>query len=312
MPGISVVVPVYNSATTLEPLCARLGAVLAECTASYEILLVDDGSRDRAWQVIESLAASQAHIRGLRMSRNYGQHNALLAGLRAARHELAVTIDDDLQNPPEEIPRLLDALTDQVDVVYGTPATAGHNPWRRLASRATKVVLAGAMGADVATRISSFRVLRMSLRNAFVNAQGPAINIDVLLTWATTRFTATAVRHDERTQGASNYGFWDLVQHAFNMVSGFSVKPLRLASLIGFAFTLFGVAVLAYVGIRYTFSSGHVISGFPFLASIIAIFSGAQLFTIGVIGEYLARMYFRLMDRPSYNVCDSVPPSESA
>ena len=127
------------------------------------------------------------------------------------------------------------------------------------------------------------------------------MSIDVLLTWGTTRFTAVEVSHDPRRKGVSNYTFRKLLIHASNMMTGFSTLPLQLASLIGFTFTLFGVGVLVYVVGRYLIQGGPV-AGFPFLASIIAIFSGAQLFALGIIGEYLARMHVRMMDSPTYAV----------
>jgi glycosyltransferase involved in cell wall biosynthesis len=305
-PAVSVVVPVYNAAATLPELAARLEAVLAGLAPGSEILLVNDGSRDESWQVILDLAARGPRVRGIDLMRNYGQHNALLCGIRAAAGAVMVTLDDDLQHPPEEIPKLLDALTSEVDVVYGTPLAEQHGLLRDVASRATKMVLQGAMGAEIASRVSAFRAFRTELRQAFAQYGNPYVSIDVLLTWSTTRFAAVAVRHEPRRSGSSNYTFRTLVRHALNMVTGFSVAPLRLASLVGFASTLLGLLVLAWVVGRYLIQ-GTTVPGFPFLASVIAIFSGAQLFTLGIIGEYLARMHFRLMSRPIYSVRRATP-----
>ncbi len=304
---MSVVVPVYNGALTLVALLDRLDVVLRNATSAYEVLLVDDGSGDTSWAVISQLATTHANCHGIRLMRNYGQHNALLAGIRQCRYEVIVTLDDDLQNPPEEIPRLLAEIAGGADVVYGAPADAGHGLARRLASRVTKSVLKNAMGADVATKISAFRAFRSELRSGFAAASGPAVNLDVLLTWSTTRFTAIDVRFDQRAAGVSNYTFVHLVRHALNMLTGFSTRPLRLASLVGFAFTLFGIAILVYVLVSY-FRNHGVVPGFAFLASIIAIFAGAQLFTIGIIGEYLARMHHRMLEKPTYVVRDSTSP----
>lgn len=298
LPSVSVVVPVYNSAGTLQPLVKRLDEVLPKCTSRYELILVNDGSGDGSWQRIEQLATGRDNLFGINLMRNYGQHNALLAGVRRARYPVTITIDDDLQNPPEHIPALLAALND-ADVVYATPGTAGHGLARRLASRITKGVLQGAMGADTATKISAYRAFRTSLRDGFVDASGPTINIDVLLTWSTTRFAAIPVTFDERAEGASNYTARQLMRHALNMLTGFSTVPLRLASLIGFVFTALGGVILIYVLVRFLQTRGAV-PGFAFLAAIICIFAGVQLFTIGVIGEYLARMYHRMLAKPSY------------
>jgi undecaprenyl-phosphate 4-deoxy-4-formamido-L-arabinose transferase len=267
----------------------------------FEVILVNDGSRDRSWEAICSIAQEYPWVHGINLMRNFGQHNALFCGIRAARHEVLITIDDDLQTPPEEIPKLLDRLAEGHDVVYGTPSQERHALWRDLASKISKLALQTAMGAETARSVSAFRVFRAQVRDAFFNYQGPFVSIDVLLTWGTTRFSAVPVRHEPRRIGRSNYTFRKLVTHAVNMITGFSTLPLQLASLIGFASALFGLVVLVYVLGRYFFL-GYSVPGFPFLASTIAILSGTQMFALGIIGEYLARMHFRMMERPAYVV----------
>lgn len=303
--GVSVVVPVYNSAITLQPLLCRLQAVHASLEIPYEVILVNDGSSDASWARIEALVEEFPELRGFNLMRNYGQHNALLCGIREARYDVIVTLDDDLQNPPEEIPRLLETLDQDYDVVYGSPRRGQHGLWRNLASRVTKLTLQSSMGADTACNISAFRAFRTPLREAFASYRSPSVSIDVLLTWGTTRFAAIPVQHDPRRAGISNYTFRKLVTHAFSMMTGFSTLPLQIASLLGFAFTLFGIGVLLFVIGNYLVQ-GSSVAGFPFLASIIAIFSGTQLFALGVIGEYLARMHFRTMERPAYAVREAV------
>jgi glycosyltransferase involved in cell wall biosynthesis len=236
----------------------------------------------------------------LNLMRNYGQHNALLCGIRAAKYDLVVTMDDDLQHPPEELSRLLARLEEGFDVVYGAPKAEQNGLMRALASRITRLALRAAVGGDVAKNVSAFRVFRTQLREAFASYHSPFVSIDVLLTWATTRFGAITVDFHPRHSGSSNYTFTKLVRHALDMMTGFSTAPLQLASLIGFTCTLFGLGVFIYVFVRYCLEGS--VPGFPFLASIIAIFSGAQLFALGVIGEYLARMHFRSMKRPAYVV----------
>lgn len=296
----SVIIPVYNSAPILPELVEQLGLVLAQLGGPYELILVNDGSRDQSWPIIAQLLPQYPWLRGVNLMRNYGQHNALLCGIRLAQHEIIITMDDDLQHPPEAVPLLLSKLTADYDVVYGTPTQEQHGLWRDLASQTTKLALQSAMGADIARNVSAFRAFRTQVRDAFANYQSPYVSIDVLLTWGTTRFTAVPVEHRPRYRGVSNYTFRKLVVHALNMITGFSVLPLQLASLIGFAFSLFGLLVLGFVLGRLLIQGS--VPGFPFLASTIAIFSGAQLFALGIIGEYLARMHFRLMERPTYVV----------
>jgi undecaprenyl-phosphate 4-deoxy-4-formamido-L-arabinose transferase len=300
-PSVSVVVPVFGGVGTLPELVARLEPVLAAEAGWAEIVLVDDDGPDASWETIRELAGSHPRVRGIALSRNYGQHAAVLAGIRAARGDVVVTLDDDLQQPPEAIPALLGRLEQGCDVVYGTPVREQHGLLRDLASRLTKLALQSAMGAETARMVGPFRAFRTRLRDAFAGYESPFVNVDVLLTWATTRFAAVPVQHAPRPEGRSGYTFGKLVRHALDMTTGFSVLPLQLASLTGFAFTLFGTGVLVYVVARYL-AEGTPVPGFPFLASIIAIFAGAQLFALGIIGEYLARMHFRLMGRPSYTV----------
>lgn len=303
LPGISVVVPAYNSEGSLRGLVARLEPVLREAADAFELILVNDGSRDGTWAVIDELRRAHAWVKGLDLIRNYGQHNALLCGIRAASHGVVITMDDDLQNPPEEIPKLLAELQPGVDVVYGAPQSEVHGVLRDLASQITKIVLQGALGADTARMVGPFRAFRSPVRRAFDDYRGTFVNIDVLLTWGTTRFRAVRVRHDPRGDGASNYTFRRLLTHSLNMLTGFSTLPLQLASVLGLSLTLFGLLLLAYVTGRY-FIQGVAVPGFAFLASITIIFSGAQLATLGIMGEYLARMHVRLLDRPTYVVRD--------
>jgi undecaprenyl-phosphate 4-deoxy-4-formamido-L-arabinose transferase len=202
----------------------------------------------------------------------------------------------------------LAALNDEVDVVYGCPETQTHGLWRDLASVITKLTLQKAMGSRTAGMASAYRVFRTRLRDAFANYNNPFVSIDVLLTWGTTRFTALKIAHQPRHSGESNYTFAKLLTHAANMLTGFTDLPLKLASLLGFALTFFGLGVLVYVVGGYLLN-GTTVAGFPFIASVIAIFSGAQLFALGIIGEYLARIHFRTMDKPSYAVGDTTDDS---
>lgn len=306
-PRLSLVVPVYRSQATLPELHRRIVAAIEPLDPDFELILVEDCGGDDSWAVIQQLAAADHRVRGIQLARNYGQHNALLCGIRAAVGETVVTLDDDLQNPPEEIPALLAKLDEGHDVVYGKPRKEQHGLLRDAASRITKLALQGAMGAETASQVSAFRAFRTQLRDAFSAYRSPTVNIDVLLTWGTTRFAAVTVRHDERTIGASGYTLRKLITHALNMMTGFSTLPLQMASVMGFVFAAFGFLLLAYVLVRYLFG-GSSVPGFPFLASIIAIFSGVQLFALGIFGEYLARMHFRSMERPTFTVWTSTSP----
>lgn len=303
--GLSVVIPAYNSQGSLKELVQRLIPVLSTLTESFEVIIVNDGSQDGTWATIQELIHQNDCISGVNLMRNFGQHNALLCGIREAHYDTILTIDDDLQHPPEEIVRLLAELEKGFDVVYGTPQQESHGLFRDLASQVTKLALQSSMGAQTARQVSAFRIFRTRVRDAFAGYQGPHPNIDVLLTWGTTRFSSVVVTHEPRRIGQSAYSLYKLVIHAMNLITGFSVLPLQIASIVGFFFTLFGVIIFIYAIVNYIIRGGAV-PGFTFLASIISIFSGAQLFALGIVGEYLARMHFRVMDRPTYVVQEKI------
>lgn len=294
--NLSIVVPVYRGEHLIEPLVERLSATLPVIAKEYEVLLVNDGSPDASWMVIERLAKKYAWVRGIRLLRNFGQHNATLCGVRLARYEVTITMDQDLQHPPEAIPLLLAELENGYDVAYGAPKRLPQGIIRNLLTANIKRILSNIMGIPSVRNISAFRAFRTHLRAAFEDFRSPNMIIDVLLSWGTTRFTSVPVEIAEAQ--SSNYNFTALVRAALLILIGYSTKPLRLASWIGFIMTLFGLGVFIYVLVIY-FTLGSL-PGFPFLASIIALFSGAQLFALGIFGEYLARMFDRSMDRPTY------------
>jgi glycosyltransferase involved in cell wall biosynthesis len=298
--SISIVIPVYNSAETLIPLTEQLATVLPQVSHDFEVILVNDGSPDDSWNVIQSLSQQYDWLRGINLMRNYGQHNATLCGVREARCEIVVTMDDDLQHPPEQIPLLLAKLNEGYDVVYGVPQKRPHSWWRNWFSVLIKRLLAQVMGIKTIRDIGAFRAFRTRLRNAFAGYSNPNVILDVLLSWATTRFIAVTVDEKPREIGKSNYNFAKLFRVTMIVLTGFSTVPLRFASMLGFGFTLFGVVIFVYV-ILVTLLQGSL-PGFPFLASIISLFSGTQLFALGIMGEYLARIFDRSMDRPAYMI----------
>ena len=305
MPTISVVIPVYRSEKSIGILVKQLADTLPTIADEFEVILVEDNGGDSSWVVIQELSTEYHWVRGFKLTRNFGQHNALLCGIRAARYEFTVTMDDDLQHPANGIADLVELVSSGFDVAYGTPARHRHSLLRNIASLVTKWVLQGAMGAETARSISAFRAFRTSLRDSFAEFRGPQVNIDVLLTWGTTRFVASPMPHARRTLGPSNYTFGKLVAHTFNMVTGFSTLPLRFASTLGLLMTVFGFVMLVYLLLSQVFAFQFVVPGFTFTASLISIFAGAQMFTLGIIGEYLARMHLRAMDKPAYIVRQS-------
>jgi len=301
MKGVSVVVPCHNSSGTIEELVRRIKSVLDARGTLHEIILVNDGSSDDTWPVIRKMADLQDGVRAVNLMRNYGQHNALLCGIRRARFELVATMDDDLQHPPESLPLLLDSLDDKTDLLYGAASERVHGLLRNFGSFCIKAVLALIMNNRVASKVSAFRLFRTELRKSFEDYNSHYVSIDVLLSWGTKKISFVETPHDVRKVGRSTYSLSKLVSHAFDMLTGFSAIPLRIASITGFACMLFGLGVLIYVLARFVIAGGSI-PGFPFLASIISIFAGVQLFALGIIGEYIARIHSRSMNHPAYSV----------
>ena len=300
-PGVSIVVPTYKSPTTLTELVERTESL---GLSAFEIIIVDDGNNDATWEQIGLLSQSKKFVVGLRLGRNFGQHSALLAGVRKAKYSQIVTIDDDLQNPPEEIPNLLAKLVNGVDVVYGVSTQVRQNVWRRFTSRTAKAIFARVLGFESAISISSFRAFQTQLREGFAGELGPHVSLDALLTWSTSRFSTLEVEHHARRVGKSNYSFTKLVRFMLDTATSYSTRPLRLATTIGFITTLFGLLLLVWV-VGNAIFVGDSVPGFPFLAASIAVFSGVQLVVLGILGEYLGKIHFRAMNKPTFSVSET-------
>jgi undecaprenyl-phosphate 4-deoxy-4-formamido-L-arabinose transferase len=299
--GVSIIVPTYKSPTTLTELVERTELL---GLSAFEIIIVDDGNNDATWEQIGLLSQTKKSVVGLRLGRNFGQHSALLAGVRKAKYSQIVTIDDDLQNPPEEIPNLLAKLVNGVDVVYGVSTQVRQNVWRRFTSRTAKAIFAKVLGFESAISISSFRAFRTQLREGFAGELGPHVSLDALLTWSTSRFSTLEVEHHARRVGKSNYSFTKLVRFMLDTATSYSTRPLRLATTIGFITTLFGLLLLVWV-VGNAIFIGDSVPGFPFLAASIAVFSGVQLVVLGILGEYLGKIHFRAMNKPTFSVSET-------
>lgn len=303
--SITVVIPCYRTPGTLHEVCEQLLEHVAPLADEFELVLVDDGSPDDTWERIVEVVEAHDWVRAVRLSRNYGQHNALLAGLRVASHPIVITMDDDLQNPPSEVPRLLAALADDVDLVYGTPVVETHSAFRNLSSVGTKRLMSKLLGPEVNSKMSAFRVFRRRLLSGSTLVNDPFVSLDVLLSWATTKVAIVEVDFDRRKEGASGYTLSKLFRHAVNMVTGYSTRPLRAVSALGFTISVLGFGLLIYVLARFAIEPSGV-EGFTFLAAAISLFSGVQLLSLGVVGEYLARMHFRTMGRPTFTVVTEI------
>ncbi|HUG92240.1 MAG TPA: glycosyltransferase family 2 protein [Planctomycetaceae bacterium] len=297
---LSVLVPVYRSAAILPELVRRLAAVLEQLGRRYELIFVDDGSPDGSWQVLQQLqAADPEHIIAIQLMRNFGQHNALMCGLRHSQGRYVVTIDDDLQHPPEEIPRLLEtAVRGRYDLVYGAYASKRHAWGRNLGSGLVNAFYRIAFRTR--TRVTSFRVMSRPLVDTILSYTLNFIFLDGLLAWNTTRIGECSVEHHPRAHGRSGYSIGKLLGLALNLFTSFSVLPLRCASALGVGVAFGGLAAAAYYLARYVASDIHV-PGYASTIVAIMILGGTQLLAIGVMGEYLGRLHINANGKPQYS-----------
>lgn len=306
---ISVVIPVYRSAHTLPELSLRIKRVLQSLGQAYEIIFVNDGSPDESWEMIETISRQNSCVSGINLMRNYGQHAALAAGIRTARGAVIITMDDDLQTPPEEIPKLVSKLAEGFDLVYGVRSRETHSWLRNRCSRVGKSLLARILGVRVATSISSYRAFCQSLKEPVVRHQGPVVFLDALLCWGTTRVGSTKVDHQKRAAGESGYDWKKLFRHYANMTTSFSQLPLKIASILGLVTMGVGLALFLFVLLVY-WIQGISVPGFTFVAASVTLFSGIQLLILGIMGEYLARMHQNLIGMPPYVVRQTIGPVE--
>ena len=295
---LTVVIPVYRSEATLELLFQRLIPALDSLDRNYEVVLVEDGSPDNSWLVLQSLQKRFAdRVVAVQLMRNSGQHNALMCGLRHARGTVVVTMDDDLQNPPEEISRLLQEIeSSDSDLVYGQYGDKKHTAFRNVGSLITNSFYRSVFRTR--TTVTSFRAIRRPLLNAILDYNQSFVFLDGLLAWNTQRVASVLVEHHPRQIGQSTYSFGKLLTLAINLFTSFSLIPLQFISLIGVLTLLSGFAVGAY-SVLLTMAGGSI-SGFVLILTALFILGGVQLMAIGMIGEYTGRMHLHINGKPQY------------
>ncbi|HZS82433.1 MAG TPA: glycosyltransferase family 2 protein [Stellaceae bacterium] len=293
---LSIVIPVYNGGKTVGGLVAALAALAIP--GGHEIVLVNDGSPDDSRAVCRELLRSSAvPITLVDLARNFGEHNAVLTGLRHARGAWIVTMDDDLQNPPEEVARLLEfAQRTGHEVVYTHYGVKEHAAWRNLGSRFTNRVADLLLDKPKGLYLSSFRCLSAFVAGEITRYAGPFPYIDGLILQVTQNIGRLEVKHLPRPAGRSNYTMRRLVRLWLNMFVNFSVMPLRLSTLTGLALSLFGALATVFVFIEAMFFATP--QGWGSLMAAVLLLSGVQLLILGIVGEYLGRLYLTANHKP--------------
>jgi len=292
----SVVIPVFRGAGTLGELCDRLVATLSKLEGGFEIIFVDDGSRDESWQQIRRIAAREPRVLGLHLTRNFGQHNATLCGIRHARGELILTLDEDLQHPPEEIPKLIrQRAKSGSDVVYGIPEARRHSWWRRLGSRLVMLIPRLATGGRF--DLSSFRIIRAPIAAEVAKSLRHDIVLDVYFSWISDRIESVRVEHHEAARGSS-YSLFGLLRMLLSILYNYTVFPLRISSVLGGIISLVSLVLAAYYFIVKLVYGPSVEPGFSALIVSILFSTGVILLAIGMVSEYLARTFLHVIRKP--------------
>ena len=311
-PLLSVVVPVYRGAETIGPLVERLNALQVE--GGLEIILVNDGSPGHSAVVCRGLVDRQPAgipLVFVNLARNFGEHNAVMAGYRHTRGQYVVNIDDDFQNPPEEILRVLEhARAGSYDVVYTSFGDKSHESWRNFGSWLNGKLADWLLDKPKGLYLSSFRCLSRMVVDQVTHYKGSFPYIDGLIFQVTQNVGTLQVRHDPRQEGASSYTLRKLVRLALNMMVNFSVMPLRLATLLGFVMAALGFLGGIWVVIEKFFL--HQPPGWTTLMVAMALFSGTQLVILGIAGEYLGRMHLNLNRRPQFVVREVLRGGENS
>jgi len=297
----SVVIPVYNSETTLQNLFDRLRTVFQNISENFEIVFVDDGSKDESWQKLKELRNKDNRIKIIQLMSNFGQHNALMCGFHFVSGDYVITLDDDLQNPPEEIPKLIKKISEGYDVVYGKYISKKHSKFRNLGSSLIQIVYKNIF--SVHNNLTSFRIIRRQLVNNIVIYEKSYVFIDGLLAWNSKNIGFIGVMHHERGDGRSGYGIKKLFTLSLNMISNFSIAPLQISSIMGLLFAILGFIMAGYFLLKKIIY-GIPVEGYTSLIIVITIFAGIQLITLGLLGEYIGRIHLNINKKPQYEIRD--------
>jgi len=300
MPEISVVIPVYRAQRSLHELYRRLTAALEQVAADFEIIFVEDCGGDRSWEIICELAEQDGRVQGVQFSRNFGQHAATICGFSRATGDRIITLDDDLEQRPEDIAELCRKADEGYALVYGVYRERSHSWWRNLTSEFARKLFRIAI-PSLNHEYTSFRLVERTLAQKLCDFDSPFPFVDGYLSWVTNNYSTVDVPHEFRAHGTSNYNLRKLLTHTINIFVTFSDLPLRMASWIGLGSFLVGM--LWRVGIVLArLMGGITVSGFASLMAGIILFGGIQLLILGVMGEYLGRINFKSSRKPLFLV----------
>ena len=305
---LSIVIPVYGSERVLPELVAQIRAMAAsleEVRENYEIIFVCDQSPDNSWRVIQSLSAVHPQVHGILLRMNAGQHNALMAGFAQASGKIIVTMDDDLQHSPADIPMLLLEIKQGHDVAYARFKKRKHASWKIVGSRLNDLVAGYLLQKPKGLYLSPFRAMKAAIRDEILRYRGPYVYVDGLILTVTRNIATVDVDHHDRYGGDSGYSFRKSASLLLKMATSFSIVPLRVTTLLGMFFSGLGF-LLAILFVIQKFTLNLMPVGWSSLIVTILIIGGVQLLALGMLGEYLGRVLLTINLRPQYVVAETV------
>ena len=305
--NISVVIPVYNSEQIIEELNFRLIKVLDDFSERYEIIFVNDHSPDNVWEKLTELANQYSNIIAVKLRKNVGYDNAIMAGLSFVRYPIVVIMDDDLQHAPEDIIKLYEQCQKGFDICFANFEVKKQRLWKNIGSWINGKIAEVSIDKSKHLYLSPFKIMRKEIVTAICAYDGPFPYIDGLIMTVTNNFTQVAVKHHQRFSGESTYSLQKSLTVWGKHITGFSILPLRIASIVG-VFAAFSGLCLGLYYIAYYFLYGTVL-GWTTLTCLVLFIGGLILISLGVIGEYVGRIYLKLNNRPQYVIKDIIRPS---
>jgi glycosyltransferase involved in cell wall biosynthesis len=301
----SVVIPVYNEEGNVRTLAERLVPVLEQTKRPFEILFVDDGSKDRTATMVRALASSDARIKLIRFSRNYGQEAAVQAGILRARGRWVVQMDGDLQNPPEELHKLLAKRDEGYEIVYGVRRRRKDPAHRVIASRLMMWFMRVVLDIELPEDVTTFRVIEARTAKLIAGLPEKKKFFSALAVWTGARSTTVDVGHAARVHGVTKYSLAKLINHTFDLMVGFSTRPLRLIGTAGAVVALFGLAFGVFRIVQKLLGA-DITMGYTSVFSAVVILGGLQLIALSVIGEYIGRIFIQTQGRPLFIIAEEV------
>jgi undecaprenyl-phosphate 4-deoxy-4-formamido-L-arabinose transferase len=303
---LSIVIPVYNSARILDDLINQILLHLdknIELVADFEIVLINDNSRDESWQTIKEICKKQKKIKGINLSKNFGQHNALMAGIKDSIGDVIITMDDDMQHPPSYILKIINKLNEGYDVCYTKYQNNKYSLIKKVGSFINDKIANIILGKPKDIYLSSYKGIKKNIIDELKKFNGPHVYLDGIILSVTSNIGSINVEHNERAAGNSGYSFKKLFSLWLKVFTNSSIFPLRVASVTGFIITLISL-LLAILLIILKINNPEIQQGWTSIATFIFFFSGVQLLALGIIGEYIGRIFISLNQKPQFIISE--------